>query len=168
MGLEVGTVRLEEYSPKWAELFEDEKDELKGLIGDHAKTIEHVGSTSVPGLKAKPIIDIAVGVDKLNEFSPEVFAGLDNYSIKQEPTPGEILIRKGIEGRYTEFLIHIMEIDDARYKEALRFRDLLRNSPELRNQYQALKEELAGKFANNRKLYTKSKDAFIKSVLKSS
>lgn len=58
-----------------------------------------------------------------------------------------------------------MEINGARYRETLKFRDLLENNPELRGEYQALKEELAKKFADNCKMYTKSKDAFIKNAL---
>lgn len=165
MGLIVGTVRLEEHNPKWAKLFLNEKHELVGLLGDYAKTIEHVGSTSASDLKAKPIVDIAVGVENLSEFDPRVFTELNGYSVKQDNTPGEILIRKGVEGKYTNFLIHVMEINSARYRETLKFRDLLKNSSELRGEYQALKEELAKKYADNRKMYTKSKDAFIKNAL---
>ena len=67
MGLAVGKVSLEPYNPKWTEDFLQEKIELQNIFGKETP-IEHVGSTSVPGLSAKPIIDIVVGLDSLDEF----------------------------------------------------------------------------------------------------
>ena len=165
LGLEVGTVRLEEYSPEWADEFLAERTELESIFGDSVKTIEHVGSTSVPGLKAKPIIDIAIGVDGLSSFNAAIVLDFAGYSIKQDSDPDEILIRKGKEGVYTDFLIHVMEINSKRYEETLKFRNLLRENLELRNKYQELKEGLAKKYFNDRKSYTASKDRFIKEAL---
>lgn len=62
MGLKAGTVRLEEYDNKWADMFAEEKVNLQKVFGEIAICIEHIGSTSVEGLSAKPIIDIAVGL----------------------------------------------------------------------------------------------------------
>ena len=68
MGLKVGTVTLEEYNSNWNKMFEEEKENLKKIFNDLAIEIEHIGSTSVEGLSAKPIIDIAIGVKDLNDF----------------------------------------------------------------------------------------------------
>ena len=66
LGVLKGKVKLEKYDYRWQEEFEKEKDRLNQLIGEYIKGIEHIGSTSIPGLVAKPIIDIAVIVEKLN------------------------------------------------------------------------------------------------------
>ena len=68
MGLKVGVVKLEEYNPKWKDMYLEEKENLKGMFGNVALAIEHIGSTSVEGLSAKPIIDIAIGVKSLSDF----------------------------------------------------------------------------------------------------
>ena len=165
MGLRVGMVRLEEYSPKWVKEFLAEKTELGSIFGESIKTVEHIGSTSVPGLKAKPIIDIAVGVERLQDFDASVVLDFAGYSIKQDPDPDEILIRKGEEGVHTDFLIHVMEVSGKRYKETLKFRGLLCENPKLRDGYQRLKEELAEKYPCDRKEYSAHKDKFIKKSL---
>lgn len=112
MGLVKGEVKLEQYDAKWQADFLAEKAELEKIFGDVALEIEHVGSTSVRGLSAKPIIDIAVAVNTLSEFDAirPKFEELKQYSIKEDSTPGEILIRKHGENldEVTHF-IHVME-----------------------------------------------------------
>ena len=68
MGLKVGTVKLEEYNPKWKDNFNEEKENLSKIFGDVALSIEHIGSTSIPGLSAKPIIDILVIIKDFKDF----------------------------------------------------------------------------------------------------
>ena len=68
MGLEIGIVRIEDYNSNWQNKFEEEKKNLREIFKDTAVTIEHIGSTSIEGMSAKSIIDIAVGVNKLNDF----------------------------------------------------------------------------------------------------
>ena len=127
MGLKVGMVKLAEYNPSWNEKFEEEKKNLEELFGSVALSIEHIGSIAVEGLSAKPIIDIAVGVKNLNDFElvKEKFME-DPYSVKEDSTDGEILVRKGNEDNRTHF-IHVMELDSQRYKDTIMFRDYLRH-----------------------------------------
>lgn len=97
MGLIKGEVKLEQYDIKWQADFLAEKAELEKLFGEVALEIEHIGSTSVRGLSAKPIIDIAVAVNSLRDFAAirPKFEELKQYSIKDDGNnPGEILIRK--------------------------------------------------------------------------
>ena len=164
MGLKVGTVRIEKYNSNWKKEFLKEKEILSKKFGDLAIKIEHIGSTAVKGLSAKPIIDIAVGVNKLedfetikNEFEKEP------YFIKENSDDGEILIRKGTEDNRTHY-IHVMEINSKRYKNAIVFRDYLRKHKDVAQEYENLKMKLAIKYADNRKMYTSTKDEFIKKI----
>ena len=167
MGLKTGTVRIEEYNNNWPKEYEEEKKNLKGIFKDVAITIEHVGSTSIEGLSAKPIIDIAVSVNKLIDFERvrKEFINNKNYSIREENDPGEILVRKGTIENITHF-IHVMEYKSDRYRNAIIFRDYLRNNIKDKKEYEILKKELAEKYKNDRKMYTSSKNNFIQEILR--
>lgn len=166
MGLKVGEVKLEKWSSQWREDFEIEKQNLLRIFGSLALDIQHIGSTSINQLDAKPIIDIAVGLDSLADFE-EVRQAFENslvYSIKEDNVLGEILIRKGPESDRTHF-IHVMKYKGQRMEDSLKFRDILRSNPQIRNEYCRLKHQLANKYPNDRKSYTADKSAFIKQVL---
>ncbi len=77
IGLKRGTVSLVAYQPEWANAFEKEKRQLQGVLGDYVSGIEHVGSTSVPGLAAKPIIDMLAAVEVYSQTTS--YVGVDNY-----------------------------------------------------------------------------------------
>lgn len=166
MGLRVGEVKLEKWSPKWRDDFEVEKQRLLNIFGSLALDIQHIGSTSIDQLDAKPIIDIAVGLKNLSDFEKvwQAFDQLPQYSIKTNNEPSEILLRKGAEDNRTHF-IHIMEQGGQRMKDSLKFRDILRHNPLLRDEYRDLKYLLAAKYPNDRKAYTSHKSGFIKRVL---
>jgi len=174
IGLKKGLVKIEKYNPQWQEEFNEEKENLKKIFGDVAKSIEHVGSTSVVGLSAKPIIDIAVGVDVLGDIDrvKEKISKMPYYSVKEDNADGEILMRKGsllkegeIKPDFITHFIHIMEINGKKYKETIAFRDYLRTNPEVLKEYEDLKQKLALEYKNDRKSYFKAKDKFIKSIL---
>lgn len=167
MGLRVGEVRLEKWSPQWQEDFKAEEQNLLGIFGSLATDIQHIGSTSIKNLDAKPIIDIAVGLESLSEFEKvrQVFEQLPQYSIKTNNEAGEILVRKGPESERTHF-IHIMESKGQRMNDSLKFRDILRSHSQLRDEYCKLKHQLADKYPSDRKAYTAHKAGFIEQVLK--
>lgn len=166
MGLKVGTVKLEEYNSKWKDMYLEEEKYLKEMFGDVALAIEHIGSTSVEGLSAKPIIDMAVGVRHLSDFDKvkEKFM-VEPYSVKEDSTEGEILVRKGNEDNRTHF-IHVMELDSKRYMESILFRDYLRKNIRALEKYEELKKDLAVKYVDDRKKYTASKNEFINEIIK--
>lgn len=166
MGLKVGTVKLEEYNPKRKDMYLEEEKKLKEMFGDLALAIEHIGSTSIEGLSAKPIIDIAVGVRHLSDFDKvkEKFM-VEPYSVKEDSTEVEILVRKGNENNRTHF-IHVMEPDSKRYIESILFRDYLRKNIWALEKYEELKKDLAVKYADDRKKYTASKNEFINEIIK--
>lgn len=167
MGLKLGTVRLEEYNPVWEKEFEKEKEILKSILRDYAVSIEHIGSTSIKGISAKPIIDIAIGVDILKSISfiKDKFSNYSDYSVKEDSVEGEILVVKRFDKDYTTHLIHIMEIEKERYKDSILFRDYLIKNSDIAKRYEKLKIALAKKYADDRKKYTSSKTEFITAVL---
>ncbi|MCR5572320.1 MAG: GrpB family protein [Candidatus Saccharibacteria bacterium] len=166
MGLKVGEVKLEKHNPRWHQMFARELDELWDYFGDTAIRISHIGSTAIDGLEAKPIIDIAVAVNDLDDFNEvsHKFTSDPNYSIKEDFDNDEILIRKG--GKLNrEFYIHVMDIDSKRYKDTIFFRDTLLHDEKICNDYRNLKHILARKYPDNRKKYTASKSDFINNTL---
>lgn len=167
MGLRMGEVRLEKSNKEWKESFEIEKENLERIFKGIALKIEHVGSTSIEGISAKPIIDIAVAVKKLNDFEKvrDEFYNIKDYSIKEDSPSDEILVRKGNPEEITHF-IHIMEYNSERYKNQILFRDYLRTHEAERVEYEELKIKLAKKYKNDRKKYTANKNDFIQKVLK--
>jgi len=166
MGLAVGEVKLLSYDQDWPKQFEIEKDNLRRIFGD-SMSIEHVGSTSIEGISAKPIIDIAIGINKLEDFEQyrQIFEESPEYSIKEDSDKDEILIRKGPEENRTHF-IHISEKSSPRFRNYIKFRDYMRNHPDARDEYENLKRALASKYADDRKSYTAAKADYINSIIK--
>jgi GrpB-like predicted nucleotidyltransferase (UPF0157 family) len=155
MGLINNTVYLENNYSLWKEMFNKEKEVLEKLIPN--SVIEHVGSTSIPNLLAKPIIDIVVGLNNLNidDIQDKL---KELYEIKYN-TDEILLIKEN--NNETNYLIHILDINSDRYKNMIKFRDLLINNEKIRKEYEKLKIELKNKYCNNREMYTKSKSVFI-------
>ena len=166
MGLDKNKVRLEPHDPEWAKMYETEAKELKHIFGNLAIDINHVGSTSIPNICAKPIIDIQVSLRSLADFEQvrHLFEQAP-YSVKPDPVPDEQLIRKGEETNRL-FLIHVVEKGSERYINTLLFRDYLLSHPETAKAYEALKIELATKYANDRPSYTAAKSDFIQNIIK--
>ena len=166
MGLKVGTVILEVYNSNWKKMFEEEKENLKNIFKDLAIEIEHIGSTSIEGLSAKPIIDVAVGVKTLKDFENIKDYFEEPYSVKEDSVSDEILIRRRIGEDVTTHLIHVMEVEGKRYQDIIKFRNYIRKHKDVLIGYEKLKKELAEKYADNRKMYTSSKNDFIQNIIK--
>ena len=161
-----GEVRLEKHNPRWRQMFAQELDELWDYFGDYAIRISHIGSTAIDNIEAKPIIDIVVAVKDLDDFSfvSHKFTSNPEYSIKNDFTNEEILIRKGDKNNRS-FYIHVMDIDSKRYRDVIFFRDILLHDENVRNDYRDLKHLLAKKYPHNRKQYTTHKADFIETAL---
>src|SRR3990172_6646682 len=160
-------VVIVEYDPRWPTLYEAEASAILGAIGHVIVALEHVGSTSVPGLGAKPIIDILAGVRILADAAQcvEPLQGLGyEYVPEYEPeTPGRPYFRKGPPAGRTHHL-HLVEHGGEFWMRHLLFRDYLRAHPEAAHAYYRLKKELAAKFGSDRDGYTEAKTEFIRSV----
>lgn len=159
-------IRLVSYDPAWPDRFAEERVALELAIGSWATGgIHHVGSTAVPNLEAKPIIDILVGVESL-EASRASFDPLTELGYLYAPyLPQEMhWFCKPHPSRRTHHL-HLVPTDSSRFRDELAFRDRLRADPEAAAEYMELKRELATRFTGNRDAYTDAKAEFIRSVL---
>ena len=157
------------YDPSWIAKFEDEKAILETLLAPWRRgPIEHVGSTAVPGLCAKPVIDVMVGVTSLAESEPAKDALRDaGYQYAEYKTDVMHWFCKPSFAMRTHHL-HLIPYGGPLWFDRLRFRDLLRADSTLADQYAALKMELARKFEFDREAYTDGKSPFIARTLASS
>ena len=153
------------YDPRWPELFEEERVRIEQAIGSFVEEIEHVGSTAVPGLAAKPVIDIMVGVRSL-QHSPVLVERLSGIGYLYLPElervfPLRRYFQKLRDGRRTH-QIHLVERSNSVWWDRhVLFRDHLRSHPEVAEEYASLKYELSGRFREDREAYTGAKTAFI-------
>lgn len=155
------------YDPKWPRMFEKEARRIEAVIGAYALQVEHVGSTAVPSLLAKPVIDIAVAVS--SEASADAcIAPLTSIGYEYRGMHGDdasrryyVLNRQG--QRATQ--IHLYILPAPALDEMLRFRDALRANAELRASYMAEKQRVAESVAWSKMAYSVAKGPFIRSVL---
>ncbi len=170
LGLKRGKVKLFPYNPKWSEIFKKERKILQKALGKMIIDIQHVGSTAIPNLPAKPIIDMAVAVSDLSGKKVEKYIeplkelGYEYRGVERRHTREHLFV-KGSEEKRTCHL-HMVEFNSKTWKNYLLFRDYLRNHKKVVAEYVELKLELAKKFSDNRKLYTSGKDKFIQGVFK--
>lgn len=159
-------VMLEEYDPSWALKFEQEKAYLQQVAGHwNYGSIEHVGSTSVPGMVAKPVIDIMFGVKSLSESEPAIEA-LIEAGYEYWPYKTEVMhwLCKPSDAFRTHHL-HLIPFESPLWKERIKFRDLLRTDASVASAYASLKRELATQYKEDRETYTQKKWPFIQRVL---
>jgi len=165
IGLRQGTVQLSPYDDSWPAEFAKEVELLRGVFGDDIE-IEHVGSTAIPGLIAKPLIDIQVGINNLADaknFIPQLVK-LGYHYMPERDKPDEVFLPKGPEELRTHYL-HVVEIGSVRWKNTLLFRDYLRTHSDERDEYARLKRELAQQYGEYRPAYTEAKTVFVASVI---
>ena len=161
------TIILSNYNPEWPLKFSQEKDFLMKVIRQYlVGSIEHVGSTAVPGLTAKPVIDIMFGVKSL-EDSKSAIKLLTKNGYNYFPYKKEVMhwFCKPSPSLRTHHL-HLIPYESNLWKERIRFRDILRASAKTANQYVELKKELAIRYKKDRETYTEKKTVFIQNVLR--
>lgn len=159
LGLEWGSNRLTDHNPLWARAFEQEAARIKAALGPLSLGIEHYGSTSVPGLRAKPIIDLQIGVghidDGLRFLEPMAGLGYD-YAGDQGIPEHHVFGR----GKPRTHLAHVVVHESEQWFSSLRFRDRLRSDPLIRAEYERLKLSLAAA-TSVRAEYQSGKAGFI-------
>ena len=167
LGLSKSSVDVCPYDEQWVIEFEKEKRILLEILKNFNVQIEHVGSTSIPGLSAKPIIDIAIGVkDEKTLFKLESIMSNAGYDVLNDyETKGEILARKGSPERRTHY-IHMQLIGSEYWDEFMYFKRYLLEHPKEIKKYENLKKELSKKYSQERKKYTAGKNEYISSILK--
>ena len=159
-------ITIVEYRPEWRKLFDEEKELLGAVLGITAK-VEHIGSTSVDGLAAKPIIDIMIGLEDFSiadNIVPKIEAlGYDYIQKYEVVMPLRRYFVKNEHEMRTHH-IHMVETGSEFWERHLLFRDYLRENPDIANEYAALKKSLAGREWKDGNEYADAKTKFIRSV----
>ena len=166
-------VEIVSYDRRWPVLFASEQAHLAAVLpGGIVRRIEHFGSTAVPGLAAKPIVDMLVEVSALDEVKARVVPVLESegYDYIWRPTSGDDgppwyawFIKRDPASRVRTHHIHMVEPDFPQW-QSLAFRDYLREHADVASEYSALKQRLAAEFPNDRTAYTDGKGEFIKRI----
>jgi len=165
IGLKRGTVKLILYHKQWKVAFEREKKKLLAHVGDMVVDIQHVGSTAIPGLHAKPIIDMSAGLRRLKDVK-KLVKPLDEMGYHfYRKFRRQVLFAKGPDKKRTHYL-HVMKYNGSKWKSDLLFRDFLRTHPSKTKAYAHLKQRLAKQYPNDREQYTAGKKSFIEAVKK--
>ena len=165
LGLESGVVRLVEYDARWPGLFAAEWQRIHDACGTLALRLEHVGGTSIPGMCAKPVLDIAAGrpryisaedyVDALRQ------AGYEHRG--ERGVPGRQFFCRGQPRAYH---VHLVEEGGPLWREYLVLRDHLRAHPKAARQFADLKRALAARFPEDREGYVNAKSAHVQEILR--
>lgn len=163
-GLKRGTVSLSPHDPAWVEQARETIDVLREIFGDSAEDVQHIGSTAIEGIQAKPIIDIAVGVRSM------------------EGLPLERLVERGFQERYNRFSsnllyvletphsirthqVHILPYDSLQWHNYVDLRDYMNAFPEKAREYEVLKLRLAEECDNVQTAYTDGKHDYMERTL---
>jgi GrpB-like predicted nucleotidyltransferase (UPF0157 family) len=159
-------IEVVDYDQDWPRRYAQERDRIAAAIGDTAAAIEHVGGTAVPGLPAKPVIDLMVGVDDIERAGPAV-AGLINLGYEYVPElerqlPDRRYFRRGSPESHH---VHMVALSSDYWSEHLLFRDYLRSHPQAAEEYGKLKRGLASRFRLDRDAYRSGKVPFIVTVV---
>ena len=164
IGLERGIVKLVPHTAEWRQLFEKEKARLQTAISDYVLDIQHVGSTSIPGMTAKPILDIGIAVQNFEKaavcIEPMVQLGYEYHG--EHGIPRRHLFVKGDPRTHH---VHMNEITSQDWENLVFFRDYLTRHPEIAQEYAELKLELAQRFPTDRQAYLDEKAPLIERVL---
>lgn len=172
IGLKKGTVKLVPYKQQWERFFEMEKTRIKKafqnwILGYNVE-IEHIGSTSIPDISAKPIIDILIGVRSSNDedinWTKEILEKLGYEFMPLACEEDKLFFALGDDSNRTHH-VHVVLYGSTYWNNDLMFRDYLRAHSGIAIEYDQLKKELSKKYQNDRKSYTQGKEKFIQSVL---
>ena len=156
------------YDLSWPDKFESERQILARVLAPWlAGPIEHVGSTAVPGLDAKPVIDIMVAVDSLDASRPAI-SSAEAAGYIYWPYKAKVMhwFCKPSDAHRTHHL-HLVPYGSNLWEARLAFRNALQADVQLAQEYARLKHDLARKFRDDREAYTQSKSAFVRQVLES-
>jgi GrpB-like predicted nucleotidyltransferase (UPF0157 family) len=165
IGLARGVVKVVSYSPEWPRCFEEEAARLREALGE--RIIEHVGSTSIEGMDAKPIIDLLVAVENLQE-AEDFCPVLEQMGYERRPNgdlPGRVYYAKGPQDFRTHHLSFSVPGSDF-WRDHVAFRDHLRAHPQAAEAYRKIKHDLAQQFRHDRAAYTEGKAVFITRILR--
>jgi GrpB-like predicted nucleotidyltransferase (UPF0157 family) len=161
-------ITIANYDAQWPQQYEAERKRLMEVIGRRVIAIEHVGSTAVPGLAAKPIIDIMVAVRQLGDarvcVAPLESIGYQYVPVTENEIPDRLFFHRFV-NRVRTHHVHITPLNSPFWDSHLLFRGTLRANPLIARDYEALKRRLAVEYGDDRLGYTYAKTDFIEGVL---
>jgi len=166
IGLKRGVVELKPYNSQWKEFYRKESELISSTISDYLVDIQHIGSTAIPGIIAKPIIDIAVAINSLENIE-KIIGPLSEIGFiyrGEQGIPDRHMFVKGGEELRTHHM-HVMHKSHYEWKKHILFRDYLMNHPKEVKKYSELKRRLEKQFKHDRESYTESKSEFIEGIL---
>ena len=155
--------KIVEYDPDWPPLFEQEKARIVSALGTGEEGVQHIGSTAVPSLGAKPVVDMMVGIPSIAQASKYV-PPLEaiGYEGRGETVPGALYIRKAGPARFN---LHMTAYGGAFWDDHLLFREYLRAHWDDSVEYEALKGELMSRLAHDPPAYNDGKSDFIRGIV---
>jgi GrpB-like predicted nucleotidyltransferase (UPF0157 family) len=164
-------IEIVDYDTNWARLFEEEQAVLEQVLPpDQILAIEHAGSTAIPGLAAKPIIDIFIAVPSIDVARATLVAPIKAIGYvywTENPDKTRMFFVKGMPpyGERRTHHIHIVEPTSESWRRTLTFRDYLRDHPDEAERYRQLKFDLARRHRSDREAYTRAKDSYVLRVI---
>jgi GrpB-like predicted nucleotidyltransferase (UPF0157 family) len=164
-------IELVAYDPSWPRLFDEERALLDRVLPmNQILSIEHAGSTAIPGLAAKPIIDIFISVRSIEEARGSLVRPIEGMGYvywAENPQKDRMFFVKGMPpyGERRTHHVHIFEPMSEFLQRALAFRDYLRERPDEAERYRQLKQELAQRYRSDREAYTRAKDSYVLGVV---
>lgn len=172
LGLSRNEVRLVEYDKSWNKEFNRTKESILLNSNFSEKEIQHIGSTSIDGMAAKPIIDILLGVENLDKVSEDSYKKLEEigfFRLKIQ-LEEEIVLAKFLDDIYKvkTHYIHLVQKNSPKWEELLFFRNYLRENQWAKQKYQSIKMEGVKEYKTDIKAYTEYKESFVQSILERS
>jgi GrpB-like predicted nucleotidyltransferase (UPF0157 family) len=161
------SVVIVDYNLQWPALYEEEEELICKTLGNRIIAIEHIGSTAVPNLGGKNIIDITAGVNSVREANQclSLLGGIGYKDVTPQPNDTEWYYCLGKGQHRVGYHLHLVKYNSEHWKKHLTFRDFLRKNPRVAQDYFNLKKELAAKHGIDRLGYTEAKSTFIESVI---
>ena len=162
----MATLKVVPHDPRWNFEFESEGGLIRSALGQNIVAVHHIGSTSIPGIYAKPVIDILVEVEKISDVDNRVseMESLGHEVMGEFGIPGRRYFRKDNEHGIRTHQIHVFETGSQQLSRHLSFRDYMIAHPVAALEYSDLKRRLAEEYPNSPDDYMDGKDAFIKAI----
>ena len=154
------------HDPRWPKLFRQESDQLRAALGDTAAAVHHIGSTAIPTIYAKPIIDLLLVVQDLTALDDKqpLMEALGYEALGEFGIPGRRYFRRDNEFGDRTHQVHAFENGSPQIQRHLAFRDYLLAHPDVAQNYSDLKRKLAAKYPSDIEAYMDGKDDFIQEI----
>ncbi|PKR77293.1 hypothetical protein CEY16_11185 [Halalkalibacillus sediminis] len=172
LGIRNNELFLSQPDPEWKKSFLREQSTLEQILGDKVVEIEHIGSTAIAGIKAKPLVDILVGLRTMDDFKSFEHKKLNKegyYHLGRVNIEGKEVVAKfsDLENLEKTHIVHIVKYQGEWWKAHVEFRDRLNQDEALAKEYEHLKLELAEKFPDDQMAYSEAKKTFVDRILNS-